>query len=189
MRFVPTELDGAYIIEVEPITDERGSFARIFCEKEFAEKGLQGRFVQCNVAWNKAKGTLRGMHYQVAPHAEVKIVRCTRGVIHDVIVDLRPASSTYCKWTAVELDPWCNRMVYVPDGFAHGYQTLAPDTEVFYWMSAFYVPSAQRAVRWNDPVFGIKWPISDPKLSNRDRSLPDFEVRGPKGTRKDTYLG
>jgi dTDP-4-dehydrorhamnose 3,5-epimerase len=169
-------LDGAYVVEIEPITDKRGFFARTFCEKEFTEQGIAGRFVQCNVAWNKARGTLRGMHYQVAPHAEAKLVRCTRGSVYDVIIDLRPASSTYCSWTAIELDPQCNKMAYIPEGCAHGYQTLEPDTEVSYWMSNVYVPAAQRAVRWNDPAFGIRWPISDPILSEADRSWPDFSI-------------
>jgi len=175
MRFVSTKLGGAYIIEFEPISDERGFFARTFCEKEFIRKDLTGHFVQCNIAWNKAKGTLRGMHYQIGPHAEVKLVRCTCGAIYDVIIDLRPESPTYCKWTAVELTSKCNKMLYVPVGFAHGYQTLEPHTEVSYWMSNFYKASAQRAVRWNDPAFGIYWSISNPVLSEKDLSHPNFE--------------
>lgn len=174
MRFIPTELDDAYLIELEPVTDERGFFARTFCEKEFAEKGLTSYFVQCNIAWSKAKGTLRGMHYQIAPYAEVKIVRCTRGAIYDVIIDLRTESSTYCKWAAVELTPASNKMLYIHKGFAHGYQTLEPDTEVSYLASNFYTPSAQRGVRWDDPAFGIHWPIPNPILSEKDRSHPDF---------------
>ncbi|MBA7705193.1 dTDP-4-dehydrorhamnose 3,5-epimerase [subsurface metagenome] len=175
MRFIPTKLNDAYIIEFESIVDNRGFFARTFCEKEFRKKGLTSHFVQCNIAWSNAKSTLRGMHYQIAPHSEVKMVRCTRGAIYDVIIDLRPDSPTYCKWSAVELTPNDNKMLYVPEGFAHGYQTLEPDTEVSYWMSNFYSPDAQRGIRWNDPAFGIHWPIPDPILSEKDLSYPDFE--------------
>lgn len=178
MRFIPTELDGAYIIELEPVLDERGFFARTFCEQEFEKNRLTSRFVQCNVVWSEVKGTLRGMHYQVAPYAEVKIVRCTRGAIYDVIIDLRPDSQTRIKWTAVELTSVCNKMLYVPEGFAHGYQTLEPDTEVSYWMSSFYSPDAQRGVRWDDPAFGILWPTPNPILSEKDRSYPDFKPQG-----------
>lgn len=174
MRFIPTELDGAYIIELEPAIDERGFFARIFCEKEFRKRGLTSHFVQCNIAWSKSKGTIRGMHYQIAPHAEAKLVRCTRGAIYDVVIDLRPESSTYCKWTAVELTPMSEKMQYVQEGFAHGYQTLEPNTEVSYWMSNFYMPSVQVGVRWNDPSFGIHWPILNPILSEKDQSHQDF---------------
>ncbi|MHC4572982.1 MAG: dTDP-4-dehydrorhamnose 3,5-epimerase, partial [Planctomycetota bacterium] len=165
MRFVPTPLKGAYIIELDPTNDERGFFARIFCEREFAREGLQNHFVQCSIAWSRARGTLRGMHYQIGPHPEVKMVRCTRGAIYDVIIDLHPGSPTYCKWAAVELVPASSKMLYLPGGFAHGYQTLRPDTEVSYWMSEFYTASAQRGVRWNDPAFDIRWPIADPILS------------------------
>ena len=174
MRFVPNELNGAYIIELEPILDERGFFARTFCEKEFRQKGLISHFIQCNIAWSKTAGILRGMHYQIAPHAEVKVVRCTRGAIYDVIIDLRPNSPTYCKWAAVELTPRCNKMLYVPEGFAHGYQTMEPDTEVSYWMSNFYHPASQHGIRWDDPSFDIDWPISNPILSEKDRSYPVF---------------
>lgn len=175
MRFIPLELKAAYVIEFEPINDHRGFFARTFCQKEFQEKGLVSNFVQCNIAWNKAKGTLRGMHWQAAPHCEVKLVRCDRGAIYDVIIDLRPELATYCKWVAVELTSDNKKMLYVPEGFAHGYQTLEPDTEVSYLVSSFYTPEAQRGVRWNDPAFGISWPISEPVLSEKDRSHPDFE--------------
>ncbi len=175
MRFIANELEGSYIIELEPVTDERGFFARTFCAKEFKEMDLASHFVQCNIAWSKAKGTLRGMHYQIAPHADVKIVRCTCGAIYDVIIDFRPHSPTYCKWASVELTPASKTMLYVPDGFAHGYQTLEQDTEVSYWMSNFYNPSAQRGVRWNDPAFSIQWPLPNPILSENDRSYPDFK--------------
>lgn len=175
MRFTPIELKGAYVIELEPIIDQRGFFARSFCQKEFQERGLVSHFVQCNIAWNKGKGTLRGLHYQIAPYAEIKLIRCTCGATYDVIIDLRPESPTYCKWAAVELTPANKKMLYVPEGFAHGYQTLKPNTEVSYWMSNFYLPDAQRGVRWNDPTFAIRWPFPDPILSENDRSLPDFE--------------
>jgi len=174
MRFTPLNLSGAYIIELEPIIDERGFFARTFCEEELSNRGLISHFVQCNIAWSKAKGTLRGMHYQVPPHSEVKIVRCTGGSIYDVIIDLRPNSPTNCKWVAVELRPKDNKMLYVPGGLAHGYQTLESDTEVSYWMSDFYSSDTQRGVRWNDPAFAIDWPISDIILSEEDRFHPDF---------------
>lgn len=184
MRFIPLELKAAYVIEFEPINDHRGFFARTFCQKEFEKKGLVGNFVQCNVAWNKAKGTLRGMHWQAAPYSEVKLVRCSRGAIYDVIIDLRPESTTYCKWVAVELTSDNKKMLYVPEGFAHGYQTLEPDTEVSYLVSSFYTPEAQRAVRWNDPAFGIRWPVLGPEvpepiLSEKDRSHADFQCARP----------
>jgi dTDP-4-dehydrorhamnose 3,5-epimerase len=183
MRFIANELEGSYIIKIEPAMDERGFFARTFCAKEFRKMGLASHFVQCNTAWSKAKGTLRGMHYQIAPHAEVKIVRCTCGAIYDVIIDLRLHSPTYCKWAAVELTPASKMMLYVPDGFAHGYQTLEPFTEVSYWMSNFYNHSAQRSVRWNDPTFGIHWPIHNPILSKKDRSYPDFKLKIKKNSK------
>lgn len=178
MRFVRTKLDGALIVEIEPVADERGSFARTFCEREFSEQGLTSHFVQCSVAWNKAKGTLRGMHYQVAPHMEVKLVRCGHGAIYDVVIDLRRESATYGQWFATELSSVGNKLLYIPEGCAHGYQTLEPDSEVAYWISAFYTPSAQRGIRWNDPAFGINWPLADPVLSERDRSHDDFELEG-----------
>jgi dTDP-4-dehydrorhamnose 3,5-epimerase len=175
MRFIPTELAGAWLIELELRHDARGYFARTFCEQEFAGQGLVSRFVQCNVAWNKAAGTLRGLHYQAAPHAETKVVRCTRGALYDVIVDLRPGSPTRGKWVAVELAPMNGLMLYVPEGFAHGYQTLEPDTEVSYLMSALPVPEAERGLRWDDPALAIRWPLPSPILSDRDRSHPPFQ--------------
>jgi dTDP-4-dehydrorhamnose 3,5-epimerase len=175
LRFLPTLLQGAYIIEHEPIEDHRGFFARTFCRKEFEEHGLKGCFVQCNTSWNREKGTLRGMHYQLPPHAEVKIVRCTRGRVFDVIIDLRPDSHTYCQWIGVELSDDDYRMLYVPEGFAHGYQTLEPNSEVFYLVSEFYAPAFERGIRWNDPSIGIKWPLPNPILSVKDGSYPDFK--------------
>ncbi len=175
MRYIPTELEGAYIIELEPKTDHRGFFARGFDQKEFEEHGLKGAFVQANISWNAAKATLRGMHYQMAPYAEVKVIRCTRGSIYDVIIDLRPDSPTFCKWIGVELTAQNYRTLYVPEGFAHGYQTLEPDTETFYLVTEFYAPTHERGVRWNDPAFGIQWALPNPILSERDQNHPWFQ--------------
>lgn len=172
MKFIETELKGALIIEPERLEDERGFFARVFCEHEFAAHGLETRLIQCNISFNRRKGTLRGMHYQAPPHEETKLVRCTMGAIYDVIVDLRPGSTTYRKWTAVELSADNHLMLYVPKGFAHGFQTLADNSEVFYQMSQFYVPDAARTLRWDDPAFGIVWPAASPVVSARDRSYP-----------------
>lgn len=176
MKFVAALLSGAYIIEPEPIKDNRGFFSRTFCQKEFEQHGLEFHFVQCNISWNKEKGILRGMHYQLPPHAEVKVVRCTRGAIYDVIIDLRPDSPSYCKWVGVELSADNYRMLYVPENFAHGYQTLEPNTEVFYLVSEFYAPSSERGVRWNDPAFKINWPLPNSILSTKDKSYPDFQT-------------
>lgn len=175
MKFIPLELQGAFIIECELIEDHRGFFTRSFCEHEFAEQGLENRFVQCNTSWNKEKGTLRGMHYQQPPHEETKLIRCTRGGIYDVIIDLRPGSPTQGKWVGVELPANDYRMIYVPKGFAHGYQTLEPDTETFYMVSSFYAPGSEGGIRWNDPAFNISWPLPDPILSDKDRRHPDYK--------------
>jgi dTDP-4-dehydrorhamnose 3,5-epimerase len=174
MRFTETKLKGAYIIEPEPIADERGFFARTFCAREFEAHGLNPRLAQCNISYNARRGTLRGMHYQAAPHQEAKLVRCTMGAIYDVIIDLRPESPTFKHWIAVELTAENRLMLYVPTGFAHGFQTLEDNTEVFYQMSEFYHPECARGVRWDDPAFGIKWPILHPILSNKDRSYPNY---------------
>jgi dTDP-4-dehydrorhamnose 3,5-epimerase len=176
MIFSRTRLADAYLIELEPVEDERGFFARAWCEREFAEHHLSTRLVQANVAWNRRKGTLRGLHYQHPPHAEAKFVRCTRGALYDVIVDLRRDSATYKQWLGVELTADNHLALYVPEGFAHGYQTLADDTEIFYQVSAFYTPEAEAGVRWDDPAFAIEWP--DPHgavLSDKDRSWPDYD--------------
>jgi dTDP-4-dehydrorhamnose 3,5-epimerase len=173
--FTETALSGAVIVDVEPHTDERGFFARSWCIREFAERGLNPSVVQCNVSGNTAKGTLRGMHYQVAPHAEVKLVRCTKGAIYDVIIDLRPLSPTFLQHVGVELTAANHRALYIPEGFAHGFMTLHDDSEVFYQMSAFYEPTAARGVRWNDPTFGISWPLPVSVISERDREYPDFK--------------
>ncbi len=176
MKFIETKLRGAYIIDLERQEDERGFFARTFCQKEFEAHGLNPTFVQCSISYNKHTGTLRGMHYQVAPMAESKLVRCTRGAIYDVIIDLRPDSSTYCQWVAVELGGDNYRMLYIPEFLAHGFQTLEDDTEVFYQMSQFYEPEYAQGVRWDDPAFGIEWPISNPTLSEKDISFKVFEL-------------
>jgi len=168
MIFKETSLKGAYIIEIEPLEDERGFFARSFCRKEFEEHSLNFSIVQCNLSYNKKKGTLRGMHYQIAPHKEAKLVSCIKGAIYDVIIDLRPDSSTFCQWFAVELTAENHRMLYVPEGFAHGFQTLKDDTVAFYQMSEFYHPECARGVRWNDPAFGVDWPLPNPIMSNKD---------------------
>lgn len=172
MRFTPTPFEGAYVVEIEPIADERGFFARSFCREEFAAHRLDPVVDQCNISWNERAGTLRGMHLQAEPHAEAKLVRCTRGAIYDVIVDLRPESSTLHRWFGMELTDVDRTMLYAPKGFAHGFQTLADGCEVFYQMSAPYVPHAATGVRWDDPLLGIEWPVSDPIVSDRDRSFP-----------------
>jgi dTDP-4-dehydrorhamnose 3,5-epimerase len=174
MIFTETKLKGAFIIEPEKLEDDRGFFARTFCQKEFAAYGLNTNFVQCNISFNKKKGTLRGMHYQVAPHQEVKLVRCTRGAIYDAIIDLRPGSSTCKQWVAVELTATNCRMLYIPEGFAHGFQTLEDNTEVFYQMSEFYYPESARGVRWDDPELNIEWPYCLPILSDKDRSYTNL---------------
>jgi dTDP-4-dehydrorhamnose 3,5-epimerase len=168
-------LEGAYLIELERREDDRGFFARAWCEREFAAHGLNTRLVQANVAWSRQKGTVRGLHFQRPPHAETKVVRCTKGAIYDVIVDLRPGSPTHRQWLAVELSADNRRMVYVPEGFAHGYQTLVDDTETFYQVSEFYTPAAEAGVRWDDSAFGIDWPHSiGALLSEKDRRWPDY---------------
>ena len=172
MKFIETPLAGAFVIELEVSEDERGGFARTYCEREFLEHGLEARIAQCNLSFNRKAGTLRGMHYQAEPHAEAKLVRCVRGAMHDVIVDLRPGSPSLRTCFAVRLDAASRRMLYVPKGFAHGFQTLVDDTEVFYQMSTSYEPTAARGLRWDDPVLGIRWPIAAPILSARDRGYP-----------------
>jgi dTDP-4-dehydrorhamnose 3,5-epimerase len=176
--FIETNLRGSFIIEIERNEDQRGFFARTWCQQEFKKRHLNPNLVQCNVSVNRKKGTLRGMHYQAAPYEEAKLVRCTRGAIYDVIIDLRPDSSTFSRWEAVELTCTNYRMLYVPEGFAHGFQTLEDDTEIFYQMSEFYAPEHARGVRWNDPAFEIQWPLTDRAMSTRDETYPDFA--GPK---------
>lgn len=174
MKFLATSLRDAWIIEPERLTDDRGFFARTFCRDEFTAHGLKPNFVQCNVSYNAERGTLRGMHYQESPYEEAKLVRCTRGAIFDVIIDLRKASAAYKQWIEVELSADNYRMLYVPEGFAHGFQTLEDGSEVFYQMSEMYRPEAARGIRWNDPLFGILWPLGKPIISPRDAAYRDF---------------
>lgn len=175
MEFISAPLAGAFLIKMTPLKDERGAFARSYCAREFEAAGINTRFVQTNVSWNLAKGTLRGMHFQSAPYHEAKLIRCSRGAIYDVIVDIRPDSSTYKAWYALELTPNNGNMLYVPGGFAHGFQTLADETEVLYQMSEFYYPEAARGIRWNDPKIGIEWPYEANRIiSEKDQSYPNL---------------
>ena len=185
MRFIETDLAGAYIIEPEQLDDERGFFARMSCAREFEKNGLISTFVQSSIAYNWTKGTLRGMHFQVAPHEEVKTIRCTMGAIYDVIVDLRPDSPTYRSWTSVELSAENRKALYVPEGLAHGYQTLENGAEVFYQMSEYYAPESARGISWDDPSIAIDWREADERvISERDRDLPHFAAlfEGDPGT-------
>lgn len=173
MRFTATPLIDARVVDLEKIEDERGYFARTWCRGEFAQHGLEERLVQCSTSFNALKGALRGLHYQAAPHAETKLVRCTRGAVFDVIADLRPSSATFLRWFGVELTADNGRMLYIPKGFAHGFQTLAHDSEVFYQMDEFYEPSAARGVRWDDPLLGVRWPLPVTVISEKDRRYAD----------------
>jgi|SRR3972149_5563609 len=175
MIFRETKLKGAFIIELEKREDDRGFFARAWCKKEFEEHGLTSNVVQSNIAFNKRKGTLRGLHYQDAPYGEVKVVRCTRGSLYDVMVDLRPGSTTFRQWLGVELTPDNNKMVYIPEGFAHGYQTLEDNTEVTYQVSQFYFPDFERGLRYDDPAIGIDWPLIVKIISEKDKGWPDCQ--------------
>ena len=175
MIFTEIEPKGVYIIKSERLVDERGFFARTWCQKELAAHGLESRLVQCSISYNPKKGTLRGMHFQTAPWEEVKIVRCTSGEIYDVVVDLRPDSTTFKKWFGVTLSQEERNMIYIPKGFAHGFMTLSDQVEVFYQMSEFYSPDHTGGVRWNDPAFGIRWPMAVQLISERDNNYPDFE--------------
>jgi dTDP-4-dehydrorhamnose 3,5-epimerase len=175
MKFARTQLEGALVIDIERLEDERGFFARSWCEREFREHGLNPRLAQCSISFNRQRGTLRGMHFQAAPHEEAKIVRCTGGAIYDVIIDLRPGSPTFTRWIGVELSAENRRMLYVPEGCAHGFQTLIDDSEVFYQISEFYAPESARGVRWNDPRFGITWPLEVAAMSDKDRLCKDFD--------------
>lgn len=174
MNFTETKLQGVFIIDIEPVEDARGFFARTWCQREFEAHGLCMQWVQCNISFNKHRGTLRGMHYQMAPFAEVKLVRCTAGAIYDVIIDLRPSSPTFKRWLSVELAAERQRMLYIPEGFGHGFQTLADASEVFYQMSQFYAPEYARGVRWDDPAFKISWPEDNRIISEKDQGFPDF---------------
>jgi dTDP-4-dehydrorhamnose 3,5-epimerase len=177
LRISPTPLEDAHIVELEPLGDERGWFARTFDAELFRAQGMDPAVVQCNVSFNARAGTLRGMHYQAAPHGEGKLVRCQRGAMFDVIVDLRPESATYTRWFGLELTSENRRSLFVPAGFAHGFQTLSDDCEIHYQMTAPYVAEAARGVRWDDPAFGISWPDAPPggrTIAERDATYPDF---------------
>jgi dTDP-4-dehydrorhamnose 3,5-epimerase len=174
MIFSETKLKGAFVIELERFTDERGFFARSWCQKEFEKHGLNPRLVQCNISYNISKGTLRGLHYQVSPCEEAKLVRCTMGAIFDVIVDLRPESPTFKHYFADILSAGNRKMLFIPEGFAHGLLTLQDDSEVLYQMSDFYSLDHAKGARWNDPAFGIQWPDEVLVVSERDRGYPDF---------------
>ena len=177
MIFIETTLRQAFIIDQEKIEDERGYFARSWCQREFEEKGMASKFVQCSFSYSKKKGTLRGMHYQAPPFEECKLVRCTAGAIYDVIIDLRPWSPTFTQHVGVNLTAQNHRMLYVPQGFAHGFQTLEDHSEVYYQISEFYAPDSSKGVRWNDPVFGIQWPVEEIIISKRDQGYPDFMLK------------
>lgn len=167
-------LKGAYIVDLERSEDERGLFARSWCQREFEARGLNPRLVQCSLSFNKKKGTLRGMHYQIAPHEEAELIWCTMGSVYDVIVDLRQGSPTYARHVGVVLSSDNRRMVSIPEGFAHGFLTLEDDTEIFYQMSEFFSPEHARGFRWNDPLFNIRWPEEPEVISMRDQKYPDF---------------
>jgi len=172
MRFIETSLQGAFVVELEPRNDERGLFARTFCAREFDTQRLTKTFVQCNTSWNATKGTIRGLHYQSPPSCEVKLVRCTAGALWDVIVDLRPSSPTYLQSIGVELSAANRRSLYIPEMFAHGFQTLDNATEVFYQMSAFYAPELSAGLRFDDPKLAIDWPLPTTRISDHDRRWP-----------------
>ena len=175
MIFTQLPLIGAYLINIEPLEDERGFFARTFCKDEFKKHGIDFSCVQCNISYNKKKGTLRGMHYQAAPHEEEKIVSCIRGAIFDVIVDIRTDSATYKKWYGTELSAKNHAMLYVPKGFAHGFQTLSANSEVFYMMSEYYHPECASGIRWDEPELNIKWPMKPKVITEKDSAYRDFE--------------
>lgn len=176
MIFNKTPLPGAFLIALEPHQDERGSFARSFCRREFEANGLAPVVAQCNISRNRLRGTLRGLHFQTAGHEEAKLVRCSRGALWDVIVDIRPGSSTRGQWFGVELTDTNALQLYIPEGFAHGFQTLSDDTEIFYQISNFYVPEASSGLRYNDPALKIDWPLPVSSISAKDQGWPDFKI-------------
>ena len=176
MNFQPTTIPGVWVIDMDPRFDDRGFFARAWCVEEAVAQGLNPSCNQCSISFNRCRGTLRGMHWQAAPASEAKWIRCTRGAAWDVALDLRPDSPAYGRWTSLEFSANNRRMIYIPEGVAHGFQTLEDDTELFYQISIAYVPELARGVRWNDPAFGISWPIPNPILSDRDRSFADFKL-------------
>ncbi|TMQ21367.1 MAG: dTDP-4-dehydrorhamnose 3,5-epimerase [Candidatus Rokuibacteriota bacterium] len=172
MIFRETTLEGVWLVEPEPLSDDRGFFARTWCRREFEARGLNPALAQCSVSWTRARGTVRGLHYQARPHEEAKLVRCTRGAVHDVALDVRRGSPTFGRWIAAELSADNHRMLYVPEGVAHGFQTLADDTEVFYQISETHDPGSERGVRWDDPGCAIAWPLAPVTVSPRDAALP-----------------
>jgi len=179
MIFKTTRLGGLVLVECEPHRDERGSFARIWCRREFEAAGLDVAIAQSSLSFNRARGTIRGLHFQHPPHDEVKLVRCVGGAIFDVAVDLRPDSPTYCQWQGFELSAENGAALYIPKGFAHGFETLAEGSEVLYQISAFHAPEAASGVRWDDPAFGITWPLPVASISEKDRSWPDYRALTP----------
>lgn len=174
MKFQELNLSGLYLIESDCFEDERGFFARTFCKDEFAKYGVNMHFEQCSFSFNKKKGTLRGMHFQTVPFEEAKLIRCTHGAIYDVLIDLRPESKTFKKWQAIELSEHSLKFLYVPPGFAHGFQTLEDATQVFYQISSKYSPQHSSGVRWNDPAFSINWPLAVSTISKKDQEYPNF---------------
>ncbi len=179
MKFTPTKIEGVWIVEMERHLDERGWFARTWCAEELKTHGLDPCVAQCSASFNKQRGTLRGMHFQAAPHEEAKVVRCTRGTIYDVAVDLRPGSPTYLSWIAAELSEENGRSLYIPKGCAHGFQTLEDDTEILYMISCPYAPGHGRGARWNDPLLNIAWPLPESAVINqRDLTYPDLQPAG-----------
>jgi len=176
MRFIETPIAGAKLIEINPIRDDRGYFARNYCRKEFAEHGLNVHIEQSNLGFNSKSGTLRGMHFQTTPHEEAKLVGCARGSVFDVVLDLRPGSPTFKSWHAVELNAENGSLLYIPEGCAHGYQALEDDTMITYNTSAPYTPNSASGVRWDDPAFGIEWPLSPTVMSDADKNWPDFRA-------------
>jgi len=175
MIFQESKVAGAFEINIDPRFDERGFFARSWCQQEFDQQGLNSHLVQCNISYNPRKHTMRGMHYQVEPFAEAKVVRCVKGAIYDVVIDLRPESSTFRQWTGLTLTAANRQMLYIPEGCAHGFLTLEDQTEVLYQMSEFYHADSARGVRWDDPAFCIQWPATPELMSERDRTYPDFQ--------------
>lgn len=176
MKFIETPVKGAWLVELDRISDDRGFFARSWCQRELQQKGLNSELVQINVGYNVRKGTLRGMHYQRAPEAEVKLVRCTMGAVYDVVVDLRPDSPTHRCWAAYELTAENRRQLYIPEGCAHGYQTLVDDAEITYLTSRFYAPKHANGVRFDDPAFGVDWPLPVTSISDADKGWLDYEA-------------
>jgi dTDP-4-dehydrorhamnose 3,5-epimerase len=174
MIFTETKLNGAYVIEIKKLEDVRGFFSRVWCKNELEAYGLISDIAQINTSYSKKRGTLRGMHYQVEPNKENKIIRCTKGAIYDVIIDLRPKSPTYKKWLGIELTAENYKMLYVPEDFAHGFQTLEDDTEVVYQVSQFYSPQSEQGVRYNDSAFGIRWPIDVRVITDKDKNWADY---------------